>query len=90
MVVEQIPPNGTLSAHDEVTLVVTKPLHGVVPRVVGLRLERALRRLERVKLRAVVPDRDDKDLSRRIVRQSPAGGVAAAPGMPVRLVLARK
>ena len=90
IVVDQIPPNGTLSAYDEVTLIVTKPLHGVVPRVVGLRLERALRRLERVKLRAVVPERDDEDLSRRIVRQSPAGGVAATPGMPVRLVLGRK
>jgi serine/threonine-protein kinase len=89
-VVDQIPPRGTLSANEEVTLIVTKPLHGVVPRVVGLRLERALRRLERVKLRAVVPERDDDDLSRRIVRQSPRGGVAAAPGMPVRLVLARK
>jgi hypothetical protein len=90
IVVQQIPPKGTLSAYDEVTLIVTKPLHGVVPRVVGLRLERALRRLERAKLRAIVPERDDGALARRIVRQSPAGGVAAAPGMPVRLVLARK
>jgi penicillin-binding protein 1A len=90
IVVRQIPPNGTLTAYDEVTLVVTKPLHGVVPRVVGLRLERALSRLRRAKLRPVVPDRDDGDLSRRIVRQSPAGGVAAAPGMSVRLVLRRK
>jgi penicillin-binding protein 1A len=90
IVVQQIPPKGTLSAYDEVTLIVTKPLHGVVPRVVGLRLERALRRLERAKLRAIVPERDDEALARRIVRQSPASGVAAAPGMPVRLVLARK
>jgi penicillin-binding protein 1A len=90
IVVAQIPPRGTLSAHDEVTLIVTKPLHGVVPAVVGLRLERALRRLERSKLRAVVPERDEDDMSRRIVRQVPAGGVAAAPGMTVRLVLARR
>jgi penicillin-binding protein 1A len=90
IVVEQIPPRGTLSAYDEVTLIVTKPLHGVVPKVVGLRLERALRRLERRKLRAVVPEQDEDDMSRRIVRQVPAGGVAAAPGMTVRLVLARR
>lgn len=89
IVVEQIPPRGTLSAYDEVTLIVTKPLHGVVPTVVGLRLERALRRLEHRKLRAVVPEQGEDDMSRRIVRQVPAGGVAAAPGMTVRLVLAR-
>jgi penicillin-binding protein 1A len=90
IVVGQIPPRGTLSAGDEVTLIVTKPLHGVVPKVVGLRLERALRRLEQRKLRAVVPDTDEDDMSRKIVRQVPAGGVAAAPGMTVRLVLARR
>jgi penicillin-binding protein 1A len=89
IVVGQIPPRGTLSAHEEVTLIVTTPRHGIVPAVVGLRLERALRRLERVKLRPVVPGRDEDDMSRRIVRQFPAGGVAAAPGMAVRLVLAR-
>jgi penicillin-binding protein 1A len=89
LVVDQIPPRGTLSANEEVTLIVTKPLHGVVPRVVGLRLERALRRLERVKLRPIVPGRDEDDMSKRIVRQFPAGGVAAAPGMAVRLVLAK-
>lgn len=89
IVVGQIPRRGTLSANDEVTLIVTKPLHGVVPKVVGLRLERALRRLEQRKLRPVVPERDEDDMSRKIVRQFPAGGVAAAPGMTVRLVLAR-
>jgi beta-lactam-binding protein with PASTA domain len=89
MVVGQIPRSGTLSANDEVTLVVTKPRYGVVPRVVGLRLEPALRRLERVKLRPVVPKRDGDDPSPKIVRQFPAGGVAAAPGMTVRLVIAK-
>jgi penicillin-binding protein 1A len=89
LVVGQEPRSGTLSANDEVTLIATKPRYGVVPTVVGLRLERALRRLERVKLRPVVPQRDEDDPSPRIVRQFPAGGVAAAPGMSVRLVLAR-
>jgi penicillin-binding protein 1A len=90
IVVRQFPRRGTLSAYDEVTLVVTKPLHGVVPKVVGLRLERALRRLERKNLRADVPERGEDDMSRRIVRQVPASGVAAAPGMTVRLVLAKR
>ena len=89
MVVGQFPKSGTLSANDEVTLIVTKPRYGVVPRVVGLGLERALRRLERVRLRPVVPGRDGDDRSPRIVRQFPAGGVAAAPGMTVRLVVAK-
>jgi penicillin-binding protein 1A len=90
LVVGQIPRRGTLSAYDEVTLIVTKPVHGVVPRVVGLRLERGLRRLERMKLRPLVPERGEDDLSRKIVRQFPAGGVAAAPGMSVRLTVAKR
>jgi penicillin-binding protein 1A len=90
MVVGQFPKSGTLSANDEVTLIVTKPRYGVVPRVVGLGLERALRRLERVRLRPVVPNRDGDDRSPKIVRQFPAGGVAASPGMTVRLVVAKR
>jgi penicillin-binding protein 1A len=89
MVVAQIPRSGTLSANEEVTLIVTKPRYGVVPTVVGLRLERALGRLERRKLRAVVPEGEDA-LSRRIVRQVPEAGVAAAPGMAVRLIVAKR
>jgi penicillin-binding protein 1A len=89
LVVGQIPKSGTLSANDEVTLIVTKPRYGVVPSVVGLRLERAVQRLERVRLRPVVPERDGDESSPKIVRQVPKGGVAAAPGMTVKLVLAR-
>jgi penicillin-binding protein 1A len=90
IVVGQIPKSGTLSANEEVTLIVTKPRYGVVPTVVGLKLERALGRLERRKLRAVVPERHEDDMSRRIVRQVPRAGVAAAPGMAVRLVIAKR
>ena len=43
-----------LSAYDTVTLVVAKSLHGVVPRVVGLRLADARARLDRRKLRPIV------------------------------------
>jgi len=41
IVVGQIPAGGVLSAWDKVTLVLPKPLHGVVPKLVGLQIERA-------------------------------------------------
>jgi beta-lactam-binding protein with PASTA domain len=60
--------------------VVAKPLHGVVPRVVGLSVARAKARLFRAKL-GVKADGD----TGTVVSQSPPAGVAAAPGMAVRL-----
>ncbi len=41
VVVKQIPRGGRLSSFDKVTIVFAKPLHGVVPNVVGLRLPQA-------------------------------------------------
>ena len=35
---KQFPLGGTLSSFDKVTLVLAKPLHGLVPHVVGLSL----------------------------------------------------
>jgi penicillin-binding protein 1A len=83
-IVKQIPPRGYLSSHSKVTIVLAKPTHGVVPRVVGLGLRAARPRLARLKLRPVVYGRGSA-----IVRQAPRGGVAAAPGMLVRLWLAK-
>ena len=40
MVVKQLPPKGRLSSFDKVTIVFAKPLHGVVPKVVGLKRAR--------------------------------------------------
>jgi penicillin-binding protein 1A len=83
VVVGQIPAKGTLSAHDKVILVAAKPRHGVVPTVVGLPVERAVRRLERLKLQPAVVGGS----TGRVIRQRPRGRIAAAPGLRVQLVV---
>ncbi|HVD24989.1 MAG TPA: PASTA domain-containing protein, partial [Gaiellaceae bacterium] len=84
VVLGQIPKRGTLSAYGRVILVLAKPRFGVVPRVVGMPVETAIRRLERLKLQPAVVG----GLVRgRVVRQLPRGRIAAAPGMPIRLVV---
>ncbi len=80
VVVKQIPARGRLSSYDKVTIVFAKPLHGVVPRVVGLRLPQGRKMLERLKLEPVLRGRGTK-----IVRQRPRAGVAAAPGLRITL-----
>jgi penicillin-binding protein 1A len=82
VVLRQFPAGGTLSSFDKVTLVLAKPLHGVVPKTVGLSLRAARRRLARLKL---VPLASGKRGT--VVSQQPRAGVAAAPGMKVRLVV---
>jgi penicillin-binding protein 1A len=84
IVLGQFPAGGTLSSYDKVTLVLAKPLHGTVPKVVGLRLKRAELKLKRRKLMSVV-----SGTGPRVVAQRPPAGVAAAPGMRVTLVLGR-
>jgi transpeptidase family protein/PASTA domain-containing protein len=87
VVVHQFPAKGTLSSYDKVTLVVPKALQGVVPKVVGLTLPQARARLAarhlglRVRFADGTPD--------RVVSQAPFGGVAAARGMTVDLVVGR-
>ena len=84
VVLKQFPPGGHLSSHARVTLVLAKALHGVVPAVVGLTLDRARARLERLKLDVSVSPEDSPGAA-RVVSQSPRAGRAAAPGMAVRL-----
>jgi membrane peptidoglycan carboxypeptidase len=79
VVVAQYPSGGTLSSHQQVVLVVAKPLHGVVPKVVGLSVARAKALLARAKL-GVSAQGDG-----RVVKQDPPGGVAAGAGLTVRL-----
>ena len=87
VVLEQHPrPARRLVAGQIVTLVLAKPLHGVVPRVEGLPLVRALPKLERLQLEARVKP-DGAAAFREVLRQWPRPGVAAAPGMPIRLVV---
>jgi len=83
VVVRQYPANGTLSSFDTVTLVLAKPLHGTVPRIVGLNLRDARARLRRLKLHAAVRFGDGRP--GRVVSQTPRAGVAAAPGMTVHV-----
>jgi hypothetical protein len=90
VVLRQDPRGGTLSSYDPVTLVLAKPLHGVVPEVTGLRLRRARVRLERARLlpKVVRMIPRQKEIG-RVLFQAPKGGVAAVPGMEIRLVVAR-
>jgi penicillin-binding protein 1A len=85
VVVRQFPARGHLASHARVTLVLAKALHGVVPRLVGLTLERAQKKLGRLDVEVAISP-DDAAGSDRVVAQSPRPGRAAAPGMKVTLV----
>ncbi len=89
IVLQQYPKGGTLSSYDPVTLFLGKPLHGVVPYVTGLQLEQARSKLEEAKLlpRVVKEVPQPKRLG-RVLFQAPRGGVAASPGMEIRLIVA--
>ena len=87
VVLEQRPRKGRRSAYDRVTLVVAKPTHGVVPRLVGLPVERAQAKCERRGLKVEVEEAS-QGLPGRVVFQLPRAGVAAAPGMTVRIAVA--
>jgi penicillin-binding protein 1A len=86
LVLDQFPRRGRASSWDTVTLVLAKPLHGVVPRVVGLSLSQARARL---RARGLVPGiaRFADGRAGRVLAQMPVPGVAAAPGMTIRLVV---
>jgi len=86
VVVRQIPARGTLSSYDKVTLVLAKPLHGVVPKVTGLTLRDARSRLRARGLIADV-ERFAAGRSGKVIAQMPPAGVAAAPRLRVRLVV---
>jgi len=88
IVIAQYPASGTLSSFDKVTLVMAKPLHGVVPKVVGLDLRAARARLRKAGLGLRVGGLVDGKQG-RVLAQAPRPGVAAAPGMPVVLQIGR-
>ncbi len=85
IVLRQYPARGTLSSYDKVTLVLPKALHGVVPKVVGLRLARAQARLERYHLKWTV--RGHPSPGAKVIAQTPRWRVAAKPGLVVTLVV---
>jgi penicillin-binding protein 1A len=86
LVLDQFPRRGRASSWDTITLVLAKPLHGVVPHVIGLSLPQARARL---RARGLVPGiaRFDEGHAGRVVAQIPVAGVAAAPRMQVKLVV---
>jgi penicillin-binding protein 1A len=88
LVLDQFPRRGRLSSWEKVTLVLAKPLHGVIPRVVGLSLRDARRKL---RARGLVPvlDRFSDGRPGVVLAQTPVGGVAGAPRLRVRLVVGR-
>jgi penicillin-binding protein 1A len=90
VVVGEIPGIGThVSSFETVRLVLAKPLHGVVPSVVGLSTQAALERLAAKGLKPVVGGLlAAGGGSERVISQQPEAGVAAAPGLGVTLVVA--
>jgi len=88
VVIGQIPAKGRLSAYDQVKLVLPKPTAGVVPRLVGLSLERAQAKLERKGLEYEVQEVDGKQPG-RVIFQVPRPRVAAEKGMVVRLAVVK-
>jgi beta-lactam-binding protein with PASTA domain len=86
LVLDQFPRRGPASSWDAITLVLAKPLHGVVPNVVGLSLPQARARLH---ARGLVPGvaRFADGRSGEVLAQMPVAGVAAAPRLQVKLVV---
>ncbi len=83
VVVKQLPAGGTASAHDTVTLVLPKSLHGTIPRLVGLSLARAEAKIARLHLDVHVQGGS----SGTVTRQSPGPHTAAAPGLRLTLTV---
>jgi penicillin-binding protein 1A len=88
LVLDQFPKRGRLSSYDTVTLVLAKPLDGIVPKVVGLALRDARRRLRSRGLVPVVV-RSAAGSAGEVLAQAPRGGLAAAPRLRVTLVVGR-
>ena len=87
VVVRQYPKTGTLSSFQRVTLVLARPLHGTVPKIVGLDIARARAKLRRLRLKASVLLH--AGTPGRVLEQQPRPGVAAAPGMTVRITVGK-
>jgi penicillin-binding protein 1A len=86
LVLDQFPRRGRASSYDTITLVLAKPLHGVVPHLIGLSLPQARARL---RSRGLVPGiaRFADGRGGHVLAQMPVPGVAAAPGMQIKLVV---
>ncbi len=85
LVVGQDPRKGGLSAHDRVTIWVSKARHGTLPNFVGSSLMDVQAEASKRKLR--LQGRSAPGHAGTVLRQSPEPGVAVAPGMRVKLVV---
>src|SRR5262249_57778414 len=87
LVVGQMPARGGhLSSHDVVTLVLAKPLHGVVPNVVGLPLKQARLRPDRRGLGILVAKRTPaRRTTGLVVSHRPSAGGAPPPAVRGRV-----
>jgi beta-lactam-binding protein with PASTA domain len=85
VVVRQFPKAGTLSSFGRVTIVLARPLHGTVPKIVGLQWRKANAKLQRLKLKVTMHSAKGK--IGRVIAQVPPAGVAAAPGMKVAVTV---
>jgi beta-lactam-binding protein with PASTA domain len=85
-VVGQEPREGTASAYDKITLISEKSLHGVIPRVTGMPLARAQRKLARLHLNVKV-NGDSKGI---VIEQSRPAGTASEPGLDITLKVREK
>ena len=83
VVLRQFPRAGTLGSYGKVTLVLAKALHGIVPKIVGLDVNHARSKLRAQKLNVTVVTAPGKP--GRVLAQTPSWGVAASPGMTVRI-----
>jgi membrane peptidoglycan carboxypeptidase len=83
VVVKQLPAHGTASAHDTITLVLPKSLHGAIPQLVGMTLTRAQAKVARLHLDLHVQG----DEQGRVTRQSPLPRTAASPGLRLTLTV---
>ena len=86
-VVDQRPRQGYALPFDRVVLVVAKPRYGVLPNLVGRQIEEAEEKLAKLKIEPDISWAEGKP--GLVLRQSPRPGLAAAPGVTVRLVVAR-
>jgi penicillin-binding protein 1A len=85
VVVSQDPRAGGLSAHDTVTIWISKARHGLVPNFVGSSSEDANRELERLGLDAhAVTAPGPLGV---VLRQSLRPGIVSVPGLRIRLVV---
>jgi penicillin-binding protein 1A len=87
VVVAQDPAGGFLSANDTVRLTVTKARYGLVPNLVGSSVDDARDQLERRNLKVRVSWAQGPPGT--VLAQKPKPGVAADPGLAIKLVVAR-